>query len=294
MQVGSNVSNNMVQKNNSRVPALVGDLLPLVFSHLAFEDLMRTNLVCKEWSNHSGSPIKNAFIIGSDKWTRKWSHLTVSPPSMRPHVEGLNIHELFAKRCPFNPEKLFVVTHLITYIGKEIQLMTETGLKKFPLSINTINDKIKRVFVLFNLNGDSEIRSQTIEKAKWIALYREEIAVFRNNGKNLDLDSDSEATRKMRIAENNEYRFPTVLEYGISFFANQHFGRDRSTWLFRDDSRQTLSNDEFKTNGQEDRFFVSSNKSQVRTQCESYDRITSNDWDTKTFAMMVCKEISPG
>lgn len=205
----------------------------------------------------------------------------------------INIQELLAKRCPFNPEKLFVETHLITYIGKEIQLMSETGLKELPLSINTINHNIKNVFVLFNLNVNSEIRTQTVEKAKWIALYREEIAIFRNNGKNVD--SDSEATRKMGIAESHAYRLPTVLEYGISFFANQELGRDRSTWLFRnDDHRRTLSNDEFKTNGEEDRFLVSSNRFRVRTQCKSYDRITSNDWNTKTFAMMVCKEISSG
>lgn len=90
MQVGSPVPisnlplNDTGQQNNLGAPALLGDLLPLVFSHLAFEDLMQTNLVCKEWGNHSDPLIKNAFIIGSDKWTRKWSYLTVLPASTGP------------------------------------------------------------------------------------------------------------------------------------------------------------------------------------------------------------------
>ena len=284
----------------------INDQLPMeiiekILNYLSYIDWKKSmpHRVCVSWKLLSEKSILNTLkikqlVVGSNKWNAKWERIKILPESVLPEAIELNIDAFAKKPCPFNSDKLFIDTHLITYIGKEISVLsTEKDLKILPNSIATMQVIAPRntIFCLYNAEDGNNLEIQAVGKAKWIALYKEPICIFRKDGQ--DIKPGDEEEKKLTIAEENHYRSPTVQEYGITFFAHKfNTGKPCSTWLSDSKDRLTLTEDILTHNGYEEKLIVFSDGCGVSTQGQFADINTSGYWDRKgTFGLMLCKDL---
>ncbi len=297
----TNDGNSHIQVRISLEEMIPPEIIEKFLSYLTLKEcgMSTPYLVCKKWALLSKIPINilkiKKLAVGSDKWNAKWPIIKILPESPISETMETSLIQLTNKPCPFNPSKLFINTHVITYIREEFSVMTTNeGLKTIPISIAAFDQIFGKneIFCLYNVESDeSDIKMQTIKKAKWVALYKEAIYVFRKDGKKIE--PSLEEKHNITIAKENNYRLPTILEYGISFFGYYSSTNKKcSTWLSDSKDRHSITEDSLKDNGQEDRLYVDSNGFGVSTQRESFDRATSRYWDEKgIFGLMVCKDL---
>ena len=274
------------------IPLFPKEITQEIFNFFAIEDLSdfrKLHCVCKQWTV-SLKPFKSKKVIDSTVWKSAFGNFKteILPPSKMLIPQYNN---LCAMPCPFNPTELFIDTHLIAYIGKEIKVMAiPKDFVTFPISIKTINKIFSSSIMAYNVEPTNELITQPIKEAKWIALYKKPLYIFRKEG--IDIPASNADHIRINTAIKKDYRKPTLLELGILSLIN-HNSQKQPTWLCESNMHRTLSGDKFKDHfDKKDQLLVESSGPKTSSQTRIMDNYASGYRETHTFGLLACKDLN--